>query len=61
MDDIDILVCDYCEAKISRLSQIIKIGQFHVRIQECTKVLIAVMSQLDAVVVCINVLYPMEN
>ena len=37
------------------------IGQFHVRIQEYIKVLIAVTSQLDAVIVCINVLYPMEN
>ena len=37
------------------------IGQFHVRIQECIKVLIAVTSRLDAVVAYINVLYPMEN
>ena len=37
------------------------IGQFHVRIQECIKELIAVTSRLDAVVACINVLDPMEN
>ena len=37
------------------------IAQFHVRIQECIKALIAVTSRLDAVVACINVLDPMEN
>ena len=39
----------------------IKIGQFHVRVQECNYALIAVTSRLDAVVACINVLQPMEN
>ena len=38
------------------------IGQLHVRVDSRMQLfLIAVMSRLDAVVACINVLHPMEN
>ena len=38
-----------------------EIDHLHTSLKEFIKVLIAVTSQLDAVVACINVLHPMEN
>ena len=37
------------------------IDHLHASLKECIEVLIAVTSQLDAVVACVNVLHPIEN